>query len=425
MVELIEVVFKGERKEIYTNPQQFPFKIGDHVVVEADKGEDLGIVNQLGAILSMKKKNAPLKAIIRKPDPEDVKKVCQNRHKEKAAFGVCKQKIEKFELSMKLVDVEYQFDGNKITFYFTAERRVDFRELVKDLASVYKVRIELRQIGVRDEARRMGGYGICGRRLCCTTFIKEFEPITTQCAKEQNLPLNPQKLSGICGRLMCCLLYEKEYYVKEMQKFPEVESIIKTSKGMGTVEKIDVFKNCLYLKYPNNEWEMLSLEEVTEIIKKHPPIKMGQSDKDDAGKKTRNDKNGKNEKINNDVKKDRPGQKNKFEKKEPRSQDNQQVNKDKKESRSQDNQQTNQEKKDSISKDNQQANQEKKESKPQDKEQGNQDKKDQKGNTQQRKHHKGNRGTKNRRGRSDQKGQKGRKHQQNKQKKRNDQGKKK
>ncbi len=273
MDELIEVVFKGERKEIYTNPQQFPFKIGDYVIVEADKGEDLGKVNQLGAILSMKKKNTTLKAILRKPTHQELKKVEQNREKEKAAFKVCKQKIEKFGLNMKLVDVEYQFDGNKITFYFTAERRVDFRELVKDLASVYKVRIELRQIGVRDEARRMGGYGICGRKLCCTSFIKEFEPITTQCAKEQNLPLNPQKLSGLCGRLMCCLLYERDYYMEVMSKFPEPESMVKTEKGMGVVEKIDVFKNVIYLRYPNGEYEVFTQEEMAKIIEKNPPIK--------------------------------------------------------------------------------------------------------------------------------------------------------
>ncbi|MBN2008932.1 stage 0 sporulation family protein [candidate division KSB1 bacterium] len=273
MDELIEVVFKGERKEIYTNPQQFPFKIADYVIVEADKGEDLGIVNQLGAILSMKKKNTTPKAILRKPDPTDINKICVNRQKEKAAFGVCKQKIEKYALSMKLVDVEYQFDGNKITFYFTAERRVDFRELVKDLASVYKVRIELRQIGVRDEARRMGGYGVCGRRLCCTTFIKEFEPITTQCAKEQNLPLNPQKLSGICGRLMCCLMYEREFYLSAMERFPEVESLITTEKGRGMVDKVDVFRNVVYVKYPSDEYDVLTLQEVNEIIKKHPLIK--------------------------------------------------------------------------------------------------------------------------------------------------------
>ena len=266
MHNTIEVVFKGERKEIYSNPQQFPFKVGDYVIVEADKGEDLGIINQLGALLRIKKKDSVLKSIQRKPDPEDLRKLEENRGKEKAAFIVCKQKIEKHQLNMKLVDVEYQFDGNKITFYFTADRRVDFRDLVKELAGEYKVRIELRQIGVRDEARRMGGYGICGRKLCCTTFIKEFEPITTQCAKEQNLPLNPQKLSGVCSRLMCCLLYERDLYHEFMKRFPELESRVKTPKGEATIAKVDIFTDKVYLKYDNDEWETYTLEDIKTLI---------------------------------------------------------------------------------------------------------------------------------------------------------------
>lgn len=265
MRDTVEVVFKGERKEIYANPQQFPFKVNDYVIVEADKGEDLGIVGQVGAILSIKKKDEKLKTILRKPDPDDLKKLKGNRGKEKDAFNVCKEKIEKHQLKMKLVDVEYQFDGNKITFYFTAERRVDFRELVKELAAKYKVRIELRQIGVRDEARRLGGYGICGRKLCCTSFIKEFEPITTQCAKEQNLPLNPQKLSGACSRLMCCLLFERDYYLEVMREYPELESKIKTQKGEATVMKIDVFAKTVSLRYDNDEWETFTLEEIKDL----------------------------------------------------------------------------------------------------------------------------------------------------------------
>lgn len=267
MYDYIEVVFKGERKQIYANPQQFPFKVGDYVIVEADKGEDLGQVNQAGALLSMKKSDVPLKSVLRKTTPEDLKKLEQNRQKERAAFKVCKEKIEKHGLNMKLVDVEYQFDGNKITFYFTAERRVDFRELVKDLAAHYKVRIELRQIGVRDEARRFGGYGICGRKLCCTSFLKEFDPITTQSAKEQNLPLNPQKLSGICGRLMCCLNYELEFYLEANRKFPPVGTQIATEKGIAVVDKFDVFKEEVILKYENEEYEKRSLAEVNQLLK--------------------------------------------------------------------------------------------------------------------------------------------------------------
>ncbi len=266
MYEFIEVVFKGERKEIYKNPQQFPFKVGDYIIVEADKGEDLGEVNQVGALLNMKKSDIELKSIIRKPSKEDIEKYHENRHKEVSAFDVCKKKIEKHGLKMKLVDVEYQFDGNKITFYFTAERRVDFRELVKDLAAQYKVRIELRQIGVRDEAKRFGGYGICGRKLCCNSFLKEFLPITTQCAKEQFLPLNPQKLSGVCGRLMCCLNYERESYLEVLKKFPPLETLVKTPKGTAILEKIDVYKEMAILHYENDEYEKMTLEEISKII---------------------------------------------------------------------------------------------------------------------------------------------------------------
>lgn len=268
MHDFIEVVFKGERKQIYLNPQQFPFKVGDYLIVEADNGEDLGEVNQVGALLSMKKSDAPLKSILRKTKTEDLEKLQHNRDLEKKAFLVCKEKIEKHNLNMKLVDVEYQFDGKKITFYFTAERRVDFRELVKDLASQYKVRIELRQIGVRDEARRFGGYGVCGRKLCCTSFLKEFDPITTQCAKEQNLPLNPQKLSGVCSRLMCCLNYEREFYLQVIEKFPPIESKLKTPKGEAVIERIDVFSPAAILKYDNDEYEALTLEEINELLGK-------------------------------------------------------------------------------------------------------------------------------------------------------------
>lgn len=268
MHDYIEVVFKGERKLIYENPQQFPFKIGDYVIVEADNGEDLGEVNQVGALLSMKKSDTPFKAILRRTNKDDMEKLQVNRDLEKKAFLVCKEKIEKHGLNMKLVDVEYQFDAKKITFYFTAERRVDFRELVKDLAAQYKVRIELRQIGVRDEARRFGGFGICGRKLCCTSFLKEFDPITTQCAKEQNLPLNPQKLSGVCGRLMCCLNYERELYLEVLEKFPPIESKIKTPKGEAIIDKIDVFSQAAVLKYENNEYEVLTLQEINELLHK-------------------------------------------------------------------------------------------------------------------------------------------------------------
>jgi cell fate regulator YaaT (PSP1 superfamily) len=267
---MIEILFKGERKELYENPQQFPFKIGDYVIVEAEKGEDLGTVNQIGPFLARKKSDQNTRKIIRKPTRDDMQRYRDNTLKEKDAFQVCRKKIVEHGLNMKLVDVEYQFDGNKITFFFTADQRVDFRELVKNLASIYKVRIELRQIGVRDEAKRIGGYGVCGQKLCCTTFLKEFEPITTQCAKEQNLPLNPQKLSGACGRLLCCLMYERSFYQDQMKKLPAVDSLIKTPQGQGKVIQVDVFNETVILLLPENTFKQFTRKEIEsfEVVKK-------------------------------------------------------------------------------------------------------------------------------------------------------------
>ncbi|MBN2356196.1 hypothetical protein JXO59_08785 [candidate division KSB1 bacterium] len=262
---MIEIVFKGERKEIYNNPQQFPFKIGDYAIVEAEKGEDLGVVNQLGSFLERKKGDAVIRNIIRKPTPNDLSVYRQNRVKEQEAFKLGRDKIEDFGLEMKLVDVEYQFDGNKVTFYFTAEKRVDFRELVKYLANIFKVRIELRQIGVRDEAKRVGGYGTCGRKLCCTTFLKEFEPITTQCAKEQNLPLNPQKLSGLCGRLLCCLMYERDFYRRQMERLPKTQTKYKTPQGEATVVHVDVFNETVTLAFSADKQEVFEASQIEQF----------------------------------------------------------------------------------------------------------------------------------------------------------------
>ncbi len=272
---MIEIVFKGERKEIYANPQQYPFKIGDYAIVEAEKGEDLGIVNQIGSFLERKKGDAVIRNIIRKPTQKDLEIYRQNRVKEAEAFKIGRKKIEEFGLEMKLVDVEYQFDGNKVTFYFTAEKRVDFRELVKYLANIFKVRIELRQIGVRDEAKRVGGYGTCGRKLCCTTFLKEFEPITTQCAKEQNLPLNPQKLSGLCGRLLCCLMYEREFYRQQMEKLPKMHSVYRTPHGEGTVVHVDVFNETVTLEFANDKQEVYDAKQVEKFeLISHPKVEV-------------------------------------------------------------------------------------------------------------------------------------------------------
>ena len=266
MSDVLEIIFKGNRKENYSNPQQFPFMVGDYAIVEADRGEDFGRVIQQGCILPEGETESALKKILRKANERDFKKIQENRRLEEEAFEVCKEKIVKHNLVMKLVDVEYQFDRNKLTFYFTAEKRVDFRELVKDLASTYRTRIELRQIGVRDEARRLGGYGPCGLPMCCISFLREFDPITTQCAKEQNLPLNPSKLSGVCGRLKCCLRFEIDFYQQANEQFPDVGSLVRTPEGEGVVERIDILKEEVYLKFGDNRVERYSLDEISNLL---------------------------------------------------------------------------------------------------------------------------------------------------------------
>lgn len=269
MKDYIEIKFKGERKGIFANPLQFPFREGDYAVVEAEKGEDIGIVNNLEISESTpEEERTNAKKIVRKAVAGDIVKHKQNQLNEEKALITCKQKVQKHKLNMKLVDTEYQFDGKKITFYFTAEKRVDFRELVKDLAAEYRTRIELRQIGVRDESKRLGGYGVCGRKLCCSAWIKDFQPITTQAAKDQNLPLNPNKLAGVCGRLKCCLMYERDFYNWAIGLYPELAKRIKTEKGSGTVERIDVLKGSVLVRYESGDLDNLELPEVREKIYK-------------------------------------------------------------------------------------------------------------------------------------------------------------
>jgi len=266
-MDYIEVEFKGYRQEIYKNPQQFPFEVGNYVIVQAEKGIDIGKIHHAHIKISDEGDNDKHLCVIRKARKEEIEKLNKLREKEVKALLRCKELAKKRELNMKLIDSEYQFDGNKLTFYFTADKRIDFRELVKDLAAEYKTRIELRQIGIRDEAKRISGCGICGNKLCCTAFLREFEPISSQYAKEQNLSINPSKLSGCCGRLMCCLLFEKEMYDRALERFPKMDTIIKTPRGDGKVDKIDIFKNLIYVKYENEEWDKITLEEVKTLMK--------------------------------------------------------------------------------------------------------------------------------------------------------------
>jgi cell fate regulator YaaT (PSP1 superfamily) len=267
MDELYEIAFKGNRRAIFSNSLSLPLKTGDHVIVSTERGEHIGEVHQKVDPKNLDQKKTPLQ-ILRLTSEEDMVRLAELRKNEAVAFDICLQKIAERDLVMKLVDVEYQFDGNKITFYFTAEKRVDFRELVKDLAALYRTRIELRQIGVRDEARRIGGFGICGRELCCCTFISDFEPITTQLAKDQHLSLSPTKISGACGRLMCCLLFEEQFYKEALKRFPEQGSKITTEAGTGVVDRVDIFEELIYVSYEDGHEEKLPF---TEISKEQKP----------------------------------------------------------------------------------------------------------------------------------------------------------
>ena len=235
MAEVIGVRFKNVGKVYYFDPAGNILKKGDRVIVETTRGVECGEIAMENRQIDDGNLVQPLKQLIRVATEEDLRKVEENRKKEKTAFGVCLKKIAAHKLEMKLVDVEYTFDNSKILFYFTADGRVDFRELVKDLASVFRTRIELRQIGVRDEAKMLGGLGICGKPFCCATFLGGFQPVSIKMAKEQGLSLNPVKISGICGRLMCCLKYEQETYADLLRSVPGINSVVMTPAGRGTV----------------------------------------------------------------------------------------------------------------------------------------------------------------------------------------------
>lgn len=242
MVEIVGVRFKKVYKIYYFSPEGQTFKCGDHVIVETSRGVEFGKIAIANKKVSKESITSPLKPVIRKATDEDEKNYSKNAEKSKEAFKIALDKIAKHGLDMKLVDVEYTFDCGKILFYFTADGRVDFRELVKDLATVFHTRIELRQIGVRDEAKMLGGFGACGRNLCCHSFLDEFIPVSIKMAKEQNLSLNPTKISGACGRLMCCLKYEQDTYEEMNVGMPGVGSLINTPDGNGTVIGCETLK---------------------------------------------------------------------------------------------------------------------------------------------------------------------------------------
>lgn len=243
MTRVIGVRFRNVGKIYYFSPKNLEIKSGDHVIVETARGVEYGSVVLAPRDVEDEKVVQPLKEVIRIANTQDDKKEETNRKKEKEAFRICLKKIREHSLNMKLIDVEYTFDNNKILFYFTADGRIDFRELVKDLASIFKTRIELRQIGVRDETKILGGIGICGRPLCCHTYLSEFVPVSIKMAKEQNLSLNPTKISGVCGRLMCCLKNEEETYEELNKKLPNTGDRVITSDGLkGEVQSVNVLR---------------------------------------------------------------------------------------------------------------------------------------------------------------------------------------
>ncbi len=246
--EIIGVRFKSVGKVYSFSPNGKKTKVGDKVIVETSKGVECGEVVLAEKNVDEKSIVAPLKPIIRVATAQDMKTVENNRKKEADAFKICEEKIAKHNLKMKLVDVECTFDNNKLLFYFTAENRVDFRELVKDLASVFRTRIELRQIGVRDEAKMLGGIGVCGQPYCCARFLGEFQPVSIKMAKEQGLSLNPTKISGVCGRLMCCLKYEQDCYTELLKITPKVGAIVRTADGKGTVEAVNLLTGKLTVR---------------------------------------------------------------------------------------------------------------------------------------------------------------------------------
>lgn len=266
MVKVIGVRFKAVGKIYYFDPGSVKLKAGDGVIVETVRGVEYGDVVLVDKEIDEKTFSTPLKKVIRKATEKDYKQLEENKIKEREARSICIEKINANKLEMNLIDVEYTFDRSKVLFYFTAEGRVDFRQLVKDLASVFKTRIELRQIGVRDEAKMLGGLGICGRPLCCSQFLGDFEPVSIKMAKEQSLSLNPTKISGTCGRLMCCLKYEQDVYEELLKTTPGIGSIVDTPLGRGTVTSSSVLKGIVSVKLDSESDVSVNTFNVSDIV---------------------------------------------------------------------------------------------------------------------------------------------------------------
>ncbi|MBE6063541.1 MAG: stage 0 sporulation protein [Clostridium butyricum] len=265
MIKVIGVRFKKAGKIYYFSPADLEIEKGNFVIVETARGIEFG-----ECVVGMKEIKeeeivSPLKSVIRIADKNDIDKHKENKDKEEKALDICLKKIQEHKLDMKLIDVEYTFDNNKVIFYFTADGRVDFRELVKDLATIFKTRIELRQIGVRDEAKMIGGLGPCGRPMCCSTFLGDFASVSIKMAKEQNLSLNPTKISGICGRLMCCLNYEQSTYEHIRKRLPKVGAVVKTQEGTGPVVGNSIVKELVKVKLKKGDEEVVEEFKIADV----------------------------------------------------------------------------------------------------------------------------------------------------------------
>ncbi len=280
MIKIVGVRFRNAGKVYYFNPNDLQVRIGEHVIAETSKGLEYGTISTCTKMVDEELVLQPLRCLVRKATPEDEEKIVSLRSKEKEALKVCREKVREHELDMKMVDAEYSFDASKVLFYFTADGRVDFRNLVKDLAAVFHVRIELRQIGVRDETRMLGGIGICGRELCCATYLREFQPVSIKMAKEQNLSLNPAKISGTCGRLMCCLKNEEATYEFLNAKMPKMGEEAVTADGMtGKVVELDVLRQRVRVLFEEGDTKEIETFPVADLTfrprKKKDPSQQG------------------------------------------------------------------------------------------------------------------------------------------------------
>ena len=293
-VEVVDIQFRPGQKVYFFDPNGVQYNTGDHVIIDTARGAEYGICTGGNHTIAPKDVVAPLRPVIRLATAQDEKTIAENRAKEKKAYEVCMQKIADHQLDMQLVSAEVAFDGSKILFYFTADERVDFRELVKNLASVFHTRIELRQIGVRDKAKMVGGLGICGRPFCCASFLDDFQPVSIKMAKTQNLSLNPTKISGTCGRLMCCLKYEQDAYEDLIRTSPKAESFVDTPEGRGTVTEIDLLRQRVKVRMEEHP-EEIHVFQNTEIAvlrsgkakKNDPPIPADLAPISGGGKRVR------------------------------------------------------------------------------------------------------------------------------------------